>query len=118
MSVICSFDGKMELEPMNSYSRLLIHRLAHIFGYCPEHLCHLISIFLQFEYLFHIIFSVLGPDFLIIQLVKEMIDTWFWNVAQRHQCTHLETIICLPIKFLRLLLICHGIELQTIHPRQ
>ena len=26
-------DGVLELEPMNSYSRLLLHRLAEIFGY-------------------------------------------------------------------------------------
>ena len=28
----CSLDGVMELEPMNPYERLLVHRLADIFG--------------------------------------------------------------------------------------
>ena len=29
----CSSNGTLELEPMNSYNRLLMHRLADIFGY-------------------------------------------------------------------------------------
>ncbi|XP_031249832.1 uncharacterized protein LOC116107677 [Pistacia vera] len=31
-----STDGVLELEPMNSYSRLLLHRLADIFGFAHE----------------------------------------------------------------------------------
>ncbi|KAI4350153.1 hypothetical protein L6164_010662 [Bauhinia variegata] len=31
-----SSDGILELEPMNSYSRLLLHRLAEIFGFAHE----------------------------------------------------------------------------------
>ncbi|KAE9619078.1 hypothetical protein Lal_00047730 [Lupinus albus] len=31
-----SFDGILELEPMNSYNRLLLHRLAEIFGFAHE----------------------------------------------------------------------------------
>ncbi|XP_057962836.1 uncharacterized protein LOC131154221 isoform X2 [Malania oleifera] len=31
-----SSDGVMELEPMNSYNRLLLHRLADIFGFAHE----------------------------------------------------------------------------------
>lgn len=30
--LLCSSNGVLELEPMNSYSRLLLHRLADIFG--------------------------------------------------------------------------------------
>lgn len=29
----CSSDGVLELEPMDPYNRLLLHRLADIFGY-------------------------------------------------------------------------------------
>lgn len=29
----CSSDGVLELEPMDAYNRLLLHRLAEIFGY-------------------------------------------------------------------------------------
>lgn len=29
---MCSLDAVLELEPMNSYNRLLVHRLAEIFG--------------------------------------------------------------------------------------
>ncbi|PNX85021.1 R3H domain protein, partial [Trifolium pratense] len=29
-------DGILELEPMNSYNRLLLHRLAEIFGFAHE----------------------------------------------------------------------------------
>lgn len=29
----CSANGVLQLEPMNSYNRLLLHRLADIFGY-------------------------------------------------------------------------------------
>ena len=29
----CSSDGVLELEPMNAYNRLLLHRLSEIFGY-------------------------------------------------------------------------------------
>ncbi|XVF06933.1 hypothetical protein REPUB_Repub06bG0093800 [Reevesia pubescens] len=31
-----SSDGILELEPMNSYNRLLLHRLADIFGFAHE----------------------------------------------------------------------------------
>ncbi|KAL6977072.1 hypothetical protein U1Q18_025866, partial [Sarracenia purpurea var. burkii] len=32
-----SSDGVLELEPMNAYNRLLLHRLADIFGYFSLH---------------------------------------------------------------------------------
>ncbi|XP_021911119.1 uncharacterized protein LOC110824946 [Carica papaya] len=32
----CSSDGILELEPMNPYRRLLMHRLADIFGFAHE----------------------------------------------------------------------------------
>lgn len=42
-----SSDAVLELEPMNSYSRLLLHRLAEIFGYFLTNLvlCKLTSNF-------------------------------------------------------------------------
>lgn len=36
LQVDTSQDGSLELEPMNSYNRLLLHRLADIFGFAHE----------------------------------------------------------------------------------
>ena len=46
-----SSDGILELEPMNSYNRLLLHRLAEIFGYFSHDFC-----FSQFQSSFLVAF--------------------------------------------------------------